>query len=145
MASRSLARTWRSLACPPPVRIAAIADFHARIDRPFPFPGLLGSVRDQADLLLIAGDLTDNGRIEEFALVGRALQEVGVPVVVVPGNHDRRCLRRVAMRDTLADAGGDLPRWRLHTRHRAADGRVRPLRSCRDRRDRRIWWRVLAG
>ncbi|HEV2528464.1 MAG TPA: metallophosphoesterase [Thermomicrobiales bacterium] len=90
---------------PAPVRVAAIADFHARIDRPFPFPSLLATVRDQADLLLVAGDLTDNGRIEEFALVAWALHDAGVPVVVVPGNHDRRCLRRVAMRETLADAG----------------------------------------
>ncbi len=90
---------------PARVRIAAIADFHARLDRPFPFPALLSAVPEQADLLLIAGDLTDNGRLEEFALVGNALRDIGVPVVVVPGNHDRRCLRRAAMRETLADAG----------------------------------------
>lgn len=88
-----------------PVRVAAIGDFHARIDREFLFGPALRRVAEQADLLLIAGDLTDNGRIEEFELVAGSLAAVGVPVVAVPGNHDRRCLRRVAMRQTLRDAG----------------------------------------
>lgn len=91
-----------------PVRIAAIGDFHARVDRDFLFGPALRRVSDQADLLLIAGDLTDNGRLEEFELVAAALAEVTIPVVAVPGNHDRRCLRRVAMRQTLTDAGVSL-------------------------------------
>ena len=88
-----------------PIRVAAIGDFHARIDREFVFGPVLRRVSDQADLLLIAGDLTDNGRLEEFELVAQVLAEVRVPVVAVPGNHDRRCLRRLAMRQTLEDAG----------------------------------------
>lgn len=89
----------------PAVRVAAIGDFHARLDRPFPFGPALLNVSDQADLFLIAGDLTENGRVEEFALVAEVLAAVTVPVVAVLGNHDRRGLRRVAMRRTLEDAG----------------------------------------
>ena len=87
------------------VRVAAIGDFHARVDRPFPFGPALLKVSDQADLLLIAGDLTENGRVEEFALVAGVLAAVPIPVVAVLGNHDRRGLRRVAMRRTLENAG----------------------------------------
>jgi Icc-related predicted phosphoesterase len=54
---------------------------------------------------VIAGDLTDNGRIEEFQQVAEVLAQSGVPVIAVPGNHDRRCLRRAAMRRTLREAG----------------------------------------
>lgn len=87
------------------VRVAAIGDFHARVDRDFLFGSALRRVPAQADLLLIAGDLTDNGRIDEFALVAAYLADVTVPVVAVLGNHDRRGLRRVAMRRTLEGAG----------------------------------------
>ena len=88
-----------------PVRIAAIGDFHARLDREFVFGPALRQVASQADLLLVAGDLTDNGRLEEFEMVAERLAGVDVPVVTVLGNHDRRCLRRVAMRRTLESAG----------------------------------------
>ena len=87
------------------VRVAAIGDFHTRVDRPFLFGPALLNVSNQADLLLIAGDLTDSGRVEEFALVADVLGAVTVPVVAVLGNHDRRGLRRVAMRRTLENAG----------------------------------------
>ncbi len=87
------------------IRVAAIGDFHARVDRDFLFGSALRRVPAQADLLLIAGDLTDNGRIDEFALVAAYLAGVTVPVVAVLGNHDRRGLRRVAMRRTLEEAG----------------------------------------
>ena len=87
------------------VRVAAIGDFHTRVDRDFLFGSALRRVPAQADLLLIAGDLTDNGRIDEFALVAAYLADVTVPVVAVLGNHDRRGLRRVAIRRTLEEAG----------------------------------------
>ena len=87
------------------VRVAAIGDFHTRVDRDFPFGSALRRVPAQADLLLIAGDLTDNGRIDQFALVAAYLADVTVPVVAVLGNHDRRGLRRVAIRRTLEEAG----------------------------------------
>ncbi len=87
------------------VRVAAIGDFHTRVDRDFLFGSALRRVPAQADLLLIAGDLTDHGRIDEFALVAAYLADVTVPVVAVLGNHDRRGLRRVAMRRTLEEAG----------------------------------------
>lgn len=93
---------------PGPVRIAAIGDFHARLDREFVFGPALRQVASQADLLLVAGDLTDNGRLEEFEMVAEHLAGVDVPVVTVLGNHDRRCLRRVAMRRTLEGAGAIL-------------------------------------
>jgi Icc-related predicted phosphoesterase len=41
-----------------------------------------------ADVLVLAGDLTDRGTEEEAQQLGRELKAVGVPIVAVLGNHD---------------------------------------------------------
>ena len=88
-----------------PARIAAMADLHARRDQPLALGSSFRRVAEAADLLLVAGDLTDNGRLEEFELVADELATLSIPVFAVLGNHDRRCLRRTAMRRTLEAAG----------------------------------------
>jgi DNA repair exonuclease SbcCD nuclease subunit len=54
---------------------------------------------DQADLLLIAGDLFDHNRVadETVAFVRAELDRLRTPVVILPGNHD--CLRANAIYD----------------------------------------------
>ncbi len=42
----------------------------------------------KVDRLVITGDLTNLALEPEFVLVRRKLQEVGLPVTVIPGNHD---------------------------------------------------------
>ncbi|AMJ63802.1 phosphodiesterase [Bosea sp. PAMC 26642] len=42
------------------------------------------------DLLVITGDLTDCGLAEEYAVLQAMLSRLDMPVLVVPGNHDRR-------------------------------------------------------
>ena len=43
------------------------------------------------DAVLITGDLTDNGRPDEYALVAAMLaRTLDAPVYVIPGNHDHR-------------------------------------------------------
>jgi 3',5'-cyclic AMP phosphodiesterase CpdA len=47
--------------------------------------------RPRPDAVLITGDLTDNGRPEEYALLADMLKRtLDMPVYVIPGNHDRR-------------------------------------------------------
>ncbi|MBV9953216.1 MAG: metallophosphoesterase, partial [Acidimicrobiia bacterium] len=41
-----------------------------------------------AQLVVVKGDLTDRGRVEEWEAAAARLHEIGVPVVVLPGNHD---------------------------------------------------------
>jgi Icc-related predicted phosphoesterase len=70
------------------VRIAAIADLHMRPAvagrfRPY-FAGLAG----EADLLLLAGDLTNGGTAEDADLLRDELTDLPVPAVAVLGNHD---------------------------------------------------------
>jgi Icc-related predicted phosphoesterase len=45
-------------------------------------------VRDEADVLVIAGDLTNFGQTEEMEPLVNALLRLRVPVIVVLGNHD---------------------------------------------------------
>jgi 3',5'-cyclic AMP phosphodiesterase CpdA len=46
------------------------------------------------DAVVVSGDLADHGSPEEYALIKAELARLGVPVHVVPGNHDdRRALR----------------------------------------------------
>ena len=70
------------------MRIAATADIHFspqsydRIREP------MQHVRDEADLLVIAGDLTNYGKPDEIESLLNALLRLRVPVVAVLGNHD---------------------------------------------------------
>src|SRR5690242_2580941 len=70
------------------MRIAATADLHYspqsydRIREP------LARVRDDADVLVIAGDLTNYGKPEEMTSLLNALVRLRIPIVAVLGNHD---------------------------------------------------------
>jgi len=48
----------------------------------------MNRVRDDADLLVIAGDLTNYGRPQEMESLLNALVRLRVPIVAVLGNHD---------------------------------------------------------
>jgi Icc-related predicted phosphoesterase len=70
------------------VRIAAAGDVHAseatrsRIEESF------GAIEREADLVLLAGDLTTHGEPEQAEVLGDACRELRVPVCAVLGNHD---------------------------------------------------------
>lgn len=70
------------------IRIAAVGDLHARLDRPGRLRRALRPVNDEADLLLLAGDLTDQGLPEEAEMLLEELSIVRIPKVAVLGNHD---------------------------------------------------------
>lgn len=54
--------------------------------------------RPRPDALLLTGDLVDDGRAEDYALVARLLRaEIDVPVYAVPGNHDDRAAFRAGL------------------------------------------------
>jgi uncharacterized protein len=70
------------------MRIAATSDLHFtpqgydRIREP------LSHVKDEADVLVIAGDLTNYGKPEEMHSLMNALVRLRIPIVAVLGNHD---------------------------------------------------------
>ncbi|AOS63033.1 metallophosphoesterase family protein [Actinoalloteichus hymeniacidonis] len=70
------------------IRIAAVGDVHLDPSTAGTLRPALNSVARQADLLLLAGDLTRHGTLDEARTVGEEFAELGVPVVAVLGNHD---------------------------------------------------------
>ena len=70
------------------LRIAATADVHARMGDTEILGALAGSAARHADVLVIGGDLTDLGRLEQAEALLRALDDCPIPVVVTLGNHD---------------------------------------------------------
>ena len=87
------------------VRVAAIGDLHVRgSEDQTAFPQL-DDLSRVADLLLVAGDLTENGRMLEAEAAGDLLSAAKLPVIAVLGNHDLRTLRRSAFRRVLERRG----------------------------------------
>jgi predicted phosphodiesterase len=58
-----------------------------------------------AQLLVVKGDLTHNGREDEWAAIGELLAAIPVGVAVVPGNHDVKRGRHVEPQPALAKHG----------------------------------------
>jgi Icc-related predicted phosphoesterase len=89
------------------IRVAAIADLHVGDDctsRQPPLPALR-RVGEDADLLLLGGDLTRCGLPSEAACLARTLREVTVPVLGVLGNHDHHADRPDEVAAILREAG----------------------------------------
>ncbi len=70
------------------MRIAATADLHFTPQRYAALHDQLNRVRDEADVFVVAGDLTNFGNPEEMEPLLNAFVRVRVPVIVVLGNHD---------------------------------------------------------
>src|SRR5438105_7819142 len=87
------------------VRIAAIGDLHCTKTSQGAFQPLLARIAEAAELLLIAGDLTDYGLPDEARVLARELTTLRVPVVAVLGNHDLESGKGDEVRQILVDAG----------------------------------------
>ena len=78
----------------------------------------LGDIRDQIgpiDALLISGDLSDDGTAESYARLKALIAPLGLPVCVIPGNHDARAPMRAAFAERVPEKGP------LNWRHRFGD------------------------
>ena len=87
------------------VRVAAVGDLHCTKASQGAFQTLFGRVADAAELLLLAGDLTDYGIPDEARVLAKELSAVRVPTVAVLGNHDLESGKESEIRQILIDAG----------------------------------------
>ncbi|MEV6768087.1 metallophosphoesterase [Nocardia sp. NPDC051030] len=80
------------------VRIAAVGDLHMSDRIRGRFREALLGVGEHADMLLLAGDLTDGGSLRDADALCAEIVDVPVPMVGVLGNHDhdRRLGYRIA-------------------------------------------------
>jgi len=70
------------------MRIAATADLHFVASSQAALRDQLNKVRDEADVLVLAGDLTNYGQPAEMESLLNAIVRLRVPTVAVLGNHD---------------------------------------------------------
>ena len=87
------------------VRVAALGDLHCTKTSQGAFQPLLARVGESADVLLLAGDLTDYGLPEEARVVLKELSSLRIPIVAVLGNHDFESGKETEIRQILADGG----------------------------------------
>jgi Icc-related predicted phosphoesterase len=87
------------------IRIAAVGDVHVDKDVLGRYRPALEQLPGVADALLIAGDLTRHGTVEEAKCMATEFGELGVPVVVVLGNHDHQSDQQDEVSQVLRDSG----------------------------------------
>ncbi len=87
------------------VRVAAVADLHTTKNSPGAFGAILAEAAQNADVLLLCGDLTDTGLPEEARILARELTSVKIPIVGVLGNHDHESGQAEEVNQILCDAG----------------------------------------
>lgn len=73
-------------------RVDSNAMFRAAIDQ-------LHQLHPRPDLLIISGDLVDEGSPAEYAMARKLLAGVRQPLLLIPGNHDEREAFRAAFAD----------------------------------------------
>jgi Icc-related predicted phosphoesterase len=71
-----------------PLRIAAIGDLHVREQDSRRYGELFAEISEAADVLVLAGDLTDFGKVAEAELLAEDLRSCRIPAIAVLGNHD---------------------------------------------------------
>jgi Icc-related predicted phosphoesterase len=87
------------------VRIAAAGDVHASEATRARIEEALAEVEREADLVLLAGDLTTHGELEQAHVLANACRGLHIPVCAVLGNHDLHCGQGEAIADLLKRAG----------------------------------------
>ena len=87
------------------VRIAAVGDIHLGTGSRGTLRPALESVGEHADLLLLAGDLTRHGAVDEARVVADEFADLPVPVIAVLGNHDYHDDRPLEIAEILAAKG----------------------------------------
>jgi Icc-related predicted phosphoesterase len=87
------------------IRVAAVADVHFGLDSAGRLRPHLERLDENADVLLVAGDLTTCGSPDEARVLADELRGLPVPVVAVLGNHDHHAGREVEVRAAIEEAG----------------------------------------
>jgi Icc-related predicted phosphoesterase len=87
------------------IRIAAAGDIHASEATRDRVAGAFGRVAEEADVVLLAGDLTTTGEPEQAAVLADACRDLPIPVFTVLGNHDVHAGRQADISAVLEDAG----------------------------------------
>ena len=88
------------------LRIAAVADIHVKKTAQGALQPLFANVTQVADLLLLCGDLTDYGAVDEAKILAKDITSyLRIPALGVLGNHDFEAGKQDEITKILNDAG----------------------------------------
>jgi len=87
------------------MRIAATADLHFSPQSYAKLKDQFERVRDDADVLVLAGDLTNYGRPDEMEPLLNVLLRLRIPTIAVLGNHDCESSREEELCRMMVAAG----------------------------------------
>lgn len=87
------------------MRIAATADLHFTPARLQMLHDQMSRVREEADVFVVAGDLTNFGRPDEMEPLLNVLVRLRLPIVAVLGNHDYESDRQGDLMKMLSEEG----------------------------------------
>jgi Icc-related predicted phosphoesterase len=87
------------------IRVAAAGDIHCSPTRRRETEDAFRRLDGEVDLVLLAGDLTTHGELEQAAVLADAARHLDIPVVAVLGNHDWHSNRHEEIVRLLSDAG----------------------------------------
>ncbi|MDP8992276.1 MAG: metallophosphoesterase [Actinomycetota bacterium] len=87
------------------IKVAAVGDVHAGEDSAGRLRPHWRNLAEQADLFLLAGDLTRHGERAEAAVLAGELRELGLPTMAVLGNHDYHGDQEHLVAEELEEAG----------------------------------------
>jgi Icc-related predicted phosphoesterase len=87
------------------MKIAAVGDLHVTEDSVAPYAAIFEQASDEADALVLCGDLTNFGKVPEAEILGADIARCTVPVLGVLGNHDYECGRHEEVSAILRQAG----------------------------------------
>ncbi|TDD73999.1 metallophosphoesterase family protein [Actinomadura rubrisoli] len=87
------------------IHVAAAGDLHVGPEGTGTYRERLSGLADQADVFLVAGDLTRHGTVEEGRVAAGELRDLGLPVIAVLGNHDYHSDAEEQITGVLRDAG----------------------------------------
>src|ERR671937_954616 len=92
-------------AMPRAIRIAAAGDVHCDEDKREELEHAFAVVEDAVDLVLLAGDLTTYGELDQAELLAEICRPRQVPIYAVLGNHDWHCNQVPEIVAALSGAG----------------------------------------
>lgn len=90
------------------VRIAAIGDMHFDGTTGADIRALMSDIHNDADVLVLCGDLTTHGKPDQMRAFAEELASVRIPIVGVLGNHDFESGAEEECSKILCDAGVQL-------------------------------------
>lgn len=87
------------------LRVAATGDIHCRDSNREAIVSAFANLDESTDLVLVAGDLTSHGRLDEAEILCEAAAAAPAPVFAVLGNHDWHNDEAEAILERLGDGG----------------------------------------